>query len=176
MARVMVGSTREPTMTDFEEITMTTNDITMTGNLVFDPKFAGGNGKKPRATLRIASTPRHRGPDGDWVDGETTFMDVICFGSLAENVVQSVGRGSPVIVAGRLRTRTVELPVEAENGAPNNQTRKVTYTDILASSIGPDLARCATQQRTIKGPGAVRQEEAALAEVAEVMERDAQVA
>lgn len=159
---------------------MSTNDITMTGNLVYDPKFSGGNGKRSRSTLRIASTPSHRNSEGVWVDGETTFMDVICFGSLAENVVQSIGRGSPVIVTGRLRTRTVEQPVESTEGSPTGQTRTVTYTDILASAIGPDLTRCATQPRTAKGPGAVRQEEAALAEVAEVMtqvsERDPQVA
>lgn len=159
---------------------MATNDITLTGNLVFDPKFSGGNGKTSRTSMRIASTARQRGSDGTWVDGDTTFIDVICFGSLAENVVQSLGRGSPVLVTGRLRTRTVELPVESETGAPTGQTRKVTFTDILATAIGPDLTRCATQVRTAKGAGAQRQEEAALAEVAEVMtgmiERDSQVA
>lgn len=154
---------------------MALNDITITGNLVYDPEFSGGNGKKSRAKFRIASTPRHRDPDGTWVDGDTTFLDVVCFASLAENVVQSLGRGSPVIVNGRLQTRTVERSVESE-GRPTGETRKVTYTTIVAAAVGPDLTRVATQVRTDKGAGAVRQEEAALAEVADVMERDAQVA
>ncbi len=154
---------------------MALNDITITGNLVYDPEFSGGNGKKSRAKFRIASTPRHRDPDGTWVDGDTTFLDVVCFASLAENVVQSLGRGSPVIVNGRLQTRTVERAVESE-GRPTGETRKVTYTTIVAASVGPDLTRVAIQIRTDKGAGAVRQEEAALAEVADVMERDAQVA
>jgi len=155
---------------------MALNDITITGNLVYDPEFSGGNGRKSRAKFRIASTPRHREPDGTWADGDTTFLDVVCFDSLAENVVQSLGRGSAVIVNGRLQTRTVERPVESAEGRPTGETRKVTYTTIIAASVGPDLARVATQVRTGKGAGAVRQEDAALAEVADVMERDAQVA
>ncbi len=155
---------------------MALNDITITGNLVYDPEFSGGNGRKSRAKFRIASTPRHREPDGTWADGDTTFMDVVCFAGLAENVVQSLGRGSPVIVNGRLQTRTVERPVESAEGRPTGETRKVTYTTIIAASVGPDLNRVATQVRTDKGSGAVRQEDAALAEVADVMENNAQVA
>ncbi len=155
---------------------MALNDITITGNLVYDPEFSGGNGKKSRAKFRIASTPRHRDSDGNWANGDTTFLDVVCFDSLAENVVQSLGRGSPVIVNGRLQTRTVERVVESAEGHPTSETRKVTYTTIVAAAVGPDLTRVATQVSTGKGAGAVRQEDAALAEVADVMERDAQVA
>ena len=155
---------------------MAINDITMTGNIVFDPEFSGGNGKKSRTKFRIASTTRLRDPSGAWVDGDTLFMDVVCFDSLAENVVQSLGKGSPVIVNGRLKVRTVERPVESPEGHPTGQTRLVTYTSIVAAAVGPDLSRVAIQVRTTKGPAAVRQEEAALAEVADVLERDAQVA
>jgi single-strand DNA-binding protein len=155
---------------------MAINDITMTGNIVFDPEFSGGNGKKSRTKFRIASTSRHRDPSGAWVDGDTVFIDVVCFDSLAENVVQSLGRGSPVIVNGRLKMRTVERAVESPDGQSTGRTRTVTYTSIIASAVGPDLSRVATQIRTDKSPAAMRQEEAALAEVADVMERDTQVA
>jgi single-strand DNA-binding protein len=157
---------------------MNINEITMNGNVVFDPRFSGGNGKKSRTLIRIAHTQRRRESDGTWVDGDTTFIDVICWGLLAENVVESVSKGSPVIVSGRLRSRTVET-VETSLGADSNTAnsgRTTTYFEIIASAVGPDLSRGATQFRSAKSAGAARQEERALQEVADVMERDAQVA
>lgn len=147
---------------------MSINDTTMTGNIVFDPRYSGGNGKKSRTSFRIASTSRHREMNGTWVDGDTTFMDVVCFGTLAEHVVESLGKGSPVIVTGRLQSRTVEP--EGSDG------RKTTYYEIVAAAVGPDLSRVAVEVRSIKGSGASRQEDRAMAEVADVMERASQVA
>lgn len=158
---------------------MSTNEITMSGNVVFDPKFSGGNGKKSRATFRLANTIRHRVPDGTWVDGDTTFIDVVCWGVLAEHVVESIGKGSPVIVTGRLRSRSVEAPAQThtgEPGTPSPNPRKITYYEIVATSVGVDLARVPTQIRSVKGAGARRQEDRALEEVAHLMESGADVA
>ena len=152
---------------------MTINDIVMTGNLVYDPRFSGGNGKKSRTSFRIANTQRYRQADGTWVDGDTTFMDVVCWGFMAENVVESLGKGNPVIVVGHLRTREVDAPESAgteESRDSQSTPRKTTYTEIVATAVGPNLARVATRMHLVKGPGATRQEEAALAEVSQVMQ------
>ena len=157
---------------------MNINEITMNGNVVFDPRFSGGNGKKSRTIIRLANTQRRRESDGTWVNGDTVFIDVICFGTLAENVVESVSKGSPVVVSGRLRSNTVEV-VDSQGGGEaqgSGSVRTVTYFEIIASTVGPDLSRGATQFRMNKGAAAIRQEERALQEVADVMERDAQVA
>lgn len=152
---------------------MSINDIVMTGNLVYDPRFSGGNGKKSRASFRIANTQRYRESDGSWVDGETTFMDVVCWGFMAENVVESLGKGNPVIVVGHLRIRQVDAPAvpgaEEPVGAPS-APRKVSYTEIVATAVGPNLARVATRIHLVKGPGAARQEESGLAEISQVMQ------
>jgi hypothetical protein len=155
---------------------MNLNDIVISGNAVYDPKFSGGNGKTSRASLRIASTDRRRDAQGNWVDGDTLFIDVVCWRTLAEHVVQSVGKGTPVIVTGKLRSRAVEVAQEGTDGGPrpDGPPRWVTYYEIDASTVSVNLARVATQPRSTKGPGALRQEEAALAEVAEVMERNAE--
>src|SRR6478609_7777601 len=58
------------------------------------------------STFRLASTPRHyeRAQRG-FVDGPTNWLSVQCWRSLAEHVHQSIRRGDPVIVIGRLKTQ-----------------------------------------------------------------------
>lgn len=82
------------------------------------------------ATFRLASTPRfHR--NGEWVDGNTTWLTVKTFRSLAENVAISLRRGTPVIVVGRLRTDVWDDPKTGER-----QERQV----LEATTVGHDLS------------------------------------
>jgi len=60
--------------------------------------------KGPVANFRVGSTPRIRRGDGQWVDGPTTWFSVSCWRSLAVHVRDSLHKGEPVIVHGRLRT------------------------------------------------------------------------
>ena len=46
------------------------------------------------ASFRLASTPRIR-RGGEWVDGQTTWITVTCFRTLAEHVATSVQKGRP---------------------------------------------------------------------------------
>src|SRR3954462_14624132 len=57
------------------------------------------------ATFRVAVTPRLR-KDGTWVDGETAWYTVTAWRTLADHVRDSIRKGDPVIVHGRLRTET----------------------------------------------------------------------
>jgi single-strand DNA-binding protein len=83
----------------------------------------------PVADFRLASTPRVPRATG-WTDGETTWITVKAFRSLAENAPASLRRGDPVLVFGRLRTS-----VWTREG--------VTYErlELEASTIGHDLRR-----------------------------------
>ena len=56
------------------------------------------------ASFRLACTPRVR-RNGEWLDGETTWIGVTCSRALADNVRTSLHKGDPVIVVGRLRTQ-----------------------------------------------------------------------
>jgi single-strand DNA-binding protein len=82
------------------------------------------------ATFRVATTPSIR-RDNTWADGPTTWTTVTCFRALADNVAQSVHKGDPVIVGGRLRTQTW---IDA-NG--ENRERLV----LEATQVGHDLGR-----------------------------------
>jgi single-strand DNA-binding protein len=78
--------------------------ITVIGNLVRDPEIKDFSGGK-LAKLRVASTERVQDADGSWKDGDTAFYDVVCWRTLAENVIGSLTKGNKVIVHGKLKYR-----------------------------------------------------------------------
>lgn len=87
----------------------------------------------PTVTFRVGTTPRIH-TDSGWVDGVTTWMNVECYRSLAENVAQCVNKGDPVIVQGRMRT-------QAWVDVQGVQHERMIIT---ASTIGHDLNRGAS--------------------------------
>ena len=131
------------------------NEITITGNLVNDPILRTVS-TQVVAKFRIAHNHRYRDQQsGEWTDGGTTYIDVSCWRSLAENVGLSLGKGSAVIVTGRLRSKERTLEVAGS-------TEKRTFYEIEATTVGPDLSRGATHAVDTKREAAERQEERAV--------------
>jgi single-strand DNA-binding protein len=97
------------------------------GNEVVHRETAQGN----VANFRVGSTPRIRRRNGDWVDGPTSWFSVTCWRALADHVRDSVRKGEPVLVHGRLRADVWER----EGGQSS-----VTYV-VEASYVGHDLTR-----------------------------------
>lgn len=117
--------------------------VTMGGNVVEDPAPRMTSGGAMWTRLRLAATPRRfdRAAE-EWVDGETVWLDAVCWRRLAEHVVDSLHKGDRVLVHGRLRRRSFEV---------EGQKRHVFEID--AESVAPDLARArATVQRTSRLP------------------------
>jgi single-strand DNA-binding protein len=129
---------------------MNETTITLSGNLVSDVEYrttARGDGM---ARFRVASTPsRYDRASGRWVDGDTSYWNVTVWRRAAENARDSLARGHPVVVHGRVRQRTVDREVP---GAPGT-SMPVTFTDVEGLHFGLDLTRCrATFQRAPLGP------------------------
>ena len=101
--------------------------VQMTGHVGTEVDIRG-NGSV--TAFRLACTPRVRGKDGEYSDGNTTWIDVTCFRSLAAHVAASVRKGDPVIVIGKLRTS-----VWIKDG----QTRE--RLGLEAETVGHDLSR-----------------------------------
>ena len=134
------------------------NEITITGNIVFSPQLRTA-GTSQYTRFRLAHNHSYRDSEtGEWKDNGTTFIEVSCWRRLAENVCDSLGMGSPVIVTGRLRSR--ERDVEVEGG----RTERRTYFEIEASNVGPDLVRGSTRSADRRTEQVHRQEEAAVSE------------
>jgi single-strand DNA-binding protein len=84
-------------------------------------------------------------------DGPTSFVTVLCWRTLADNVAVCLRKGEPVLVRGRLRVREYE----SKDGS------RGTETEVDASSIGHDLSRgVAHFSRTRRAPGETAAESA----------------
>jgi len=114
--------------------------ITIIGNLVGDPELRYTPSGQAVATFRIASTPRYRdNSTGEWTDGNSLFLTCNVWRQAAENVAESLQKGTRVIVQGRLRQRSYETregekrtvyEVEVDDAGPSlrNASAKVTKT------------------------------------------------
>lgn len=101
--------------------------VQMTGYAGTEVEIRGGG---TVSAFRLACTPRVKGKGGEYGDGNTTWIDVSCFRTLAAHVASSVRKGDPVIVLGKLRTSVWEKDGQSRE-------RIVLEADI----IGHDLTR-----------------------------------
>jgi len=129
--------------------------ITMVGNLADDPELRFTPSGAAVAKFRMAQTPREKAAGGtEWKDGEPLWMSVTCWRTLAENVAESLKRGTRVIVTGRLKSRTYET----------REGEKRTVTELEADAVGPDLLWASAQvtkaARSDGGSRPARQESA----------------
>lgn len=109
------------------------------------PAGTGGS-STPFTTFRMASTRRWFDRErGTWVDGRTEWFTVKAWRGAARNVAESLRKGDPVLVHGRLSTD--------EWSTADGEPRTSLVLDAIA--IGPDLAfGTARYMRTIhSSPG-----------------------
>lgn len=108
------------------------NSTTYVGGVTRDPELRMTGNNTPVLQLGIAVN-HSRKVNGEWVD-EPNFLDITAFGSLAENVSESIGKGDRVIVVGRATWRAWEKDGD-----------KRSKVEFVASSIGPDLTRATAE-------------------------------
>ena len=112
--------------------------LTIIGNLTNDPELRFTPSGAAVANFTVASTPRMFDRQAnEWKDGETLFMRCSVWRDAAENVAESLQRGSRVIVTGRLKSRSYET----------KEGEKRTSIELEVDEIGPSL-RYATAQVT----------------------------
>jgi single-strand DNA-binding protein len=75
------------------------NHTTIVGNLVDDPELRFTNTGVAVANLRVAVTQRTQ-QDGEWRDGDTSFLRVNVWRGQAEHLADSLGKGDRVMVTG----------------------------------------------------------------------------
>lgn len=111
-------------------------NVNIVGNCTRDPELRYTNSGMQVASFGVAVNERRRNPDsGQWEDGDTSFFDITCFRELAENVAESIGKGSRVIVTGTLRQRSWDT----------DDGQKRSKVEVIADEVGPSL-RWATAQ------------------------------
>ena len=127
-------------------------NIDLAGFVASEPSFKRLATGTSTAKLRVAYTERRLNREtGEWGDGPTSFVTVLCWRTLADNVAVCLRKGEPVLVRGRLRVREYE----GKDGS------RGTETEVDASSIGHDLSRgVAHFSRTRRAPGETAAESA----------------
>ena len=104
--------------------------ITIIGNLTADPELRFTPSGAAVANFTVASTPRQFDrQSNEWKDGETLFMRCSVWRDAAENVAESLQRGTRVIVSGRLKSRSYET----------KEGEKRTVVEMDVDEIGPSL-------------------------------------
>lgn len=80
--------------------------VTIRGFVGADPSVFHNETSKVTVVVRVGVTARNFDRKlSTYVDGNSAWYSVRCHGDLAENVVRSVRKGSPVLVRGRLSPR-----------------------------------------------------------------------
>lgn len=103
--------------------------ITVVGNLTRDPELRFSPNGVAVTRFSVASTPRtFDAASREWKEGETLFMNCTAFKKLAENVAESLTKGTRVVVTGRLEQRSWEKDGE-----------KHTAVGLVADEVGASL-------------------------------------
>ena len=124
---------------------MADNSVTLVGNVTRDLELRYTANGRGVASFGLAVSRRYQ-VNGEWQE-QTSFFNVVAWGTTGENAAASLGKGSRVIVTGRLEQREYTT----------REGEKRTAIEVVADEIGPSL-RWATAQverttRTNEGGG-----------------------
>lgn len=83
------------------------NQVILMGNLTRDPDLRQIPSGQSVCSFSLALNRSFKGADGNWQEA-TDYVDVVAWGPLGERVAQYVTKGRPVLVNGRLQSRSWE--------------------------------------------------------------------
>jgi single-strand DNA-binding protein len=110
-------------------MTMNETYVTVSGNVVGDPVVRATSANVPFVTFRVASNVRRLNfKTGEYADAGTNFVNVTAFRALGVNLANSLVKGQPVLVHGRMRIN------QWVNGEKSGTT-----VEIEAYNVGHDL-------------------------------------
>jgi single-strand DNA-binding protein len=113
-------------------------NVTIVGNLTNDPELRFTPSGAAVASFTIASNSRYLDKTtNEWKDGEPVYMRCSVWRQYAENVAESLTRGTRVIATGRLKQRSYET----------REGEKRTVVEMEVDDVGPAL-RTATAKVT----------------------------
>ena len=113
------------------------NVVELIGNITRDPELRFTPSGAAVANFGLAVNRRWRNQQTNEWEEQVSFFDVVCWRELAENVTESLTKGSRVMVSGRLDQRSWET----QDG------EKRSKVEVVADEVGPSL-RWATAQGT----------------------------
>jgi single-strand DNA-binding protein len=124
--------------------------VTIVGNLADDPELRYTQGGVAVVSVRVGSTPRQMNRQTNaWEDGETVWVRCTAWREVAENVAQTLTKGTRVVVTGRLKAPSAYQTAQGEARAS---------LELEIEEIGPSLryatATVSRKPREVGGAGA----------------------
>lgn len=105
------------------------NSVTVTGNATREPELRFTPSGQAVANFGIAVNRRWQNRQTQEWEEKVSFFDVTCWSQLAENVAESLAKGTRVTVTGRLDQRSWE----------NQDGEKRSKVEIVADDIAASL-------------------------------------
>jgi single-strand DNA-binding protein len=120
------------------------NHVSIVGNLTRDPELRFTPSGQATASFGVAVNRRWQNRQTQEWEEATSFFDIVCWGQLAENAAQSLGKGARVLVSGRLDQRSWETP----------DRERRSKIEITADEVAPSLrwATAAITKNERRGP------------------------
>lgn len=102
----------------------------VSGNLTREPELRFTPGGRAVCTLRVAESIRTYDEDSDtWTDGPVSYWDVLCWGKMGENAVESLARGDRIAAVGRWQ----------EQAWTSTEGQAKTKMVLVARDMGPSV-------------------------------------
>jgi len=137
---------------------MATTFVSVQGNLVENPSHYANTPGHQLTKFRVAASGRRRTdkttPNGQpiWQDVDQLYIDVECWGALADNTAVSLRKGFPVTVSGKLVTETWED--RSETGEPILRSKiklKATQVGFNLSNFQVNSVKTTNVTNTLPG-------------------------
>ena len=121
-------------------------NVTVVGNLTNDPELRFTPSGAAVASFTVATSSRYLDKTtNEWKDGEPTYLRCSVWRQYAENVAESLTKGTRVMVSGKLKQRSYET----------REGEKRTVMEVEVEDVGPALryatAKITRVQRTDGG-------------------------
>lgn len=104
------------------------NSMSVCGNITRDPELRFTSSGRAVASFGVAVNRRYQ-KDGQWIDAEPTFVNIIAWGELGEHAAASLNKGDRVRCIGRFESRTWDKPDGTKGFA----------SELIADDVCPSL-------------------------------------
>ena len=102
------------------------NRAIIAGNLARDPDVRYTVNKRAWARLVVAVSNRYKDQNGEYQE-ITDYIDVVAWGSLGETCGKYLKKGSPVLIEGRIRTRSYD----AKDGSGKRYVTEINADNMI---------------------------------------------
>lgn len=115
------------------------NEVTVSGRLAAKPESVLTKNGHQITKFTIANNDSYKKEDGSW-GNHVNWIKVTRFGELPEFLSNRLDKGTPVLVKGKFRV----------NAAKNNDGKKITYFEVIASRILTDNLKTGSDEDTME--------------------------